>query len=123
MTRVNQITYRDMGSSTALNAVIEKRLKKLERFCSDIKSTHIVLESPHNHKHKGKEFRITLEIDLKGNSITISQEDPSIRLAVRDAFNVAERKVKSYIEQLNDHRSERRQIADVDDLIDSPLAG
>ena len=104
MTMLNQITYRDMDSSKALNTIIEKRLRKLERFCSDIKSSRVVLESPHNHRHKGKDFKATLEIDLKGNLITISQHDPSIHIAVRDTFDIAERKLKSHTEQMHSHR-------------------
>ncbi|MFT6791175.1 MAG: ribosomal subunit interface protein [Cellvibrionaceae bacterium] len=116
MTILNQITYRDMDPSEALSAAVEKRLNKLERFCSDIKSIRVVLESPHNHKNKGKEFRITLEIDLKGDSVAVSQDHLSMYAAIRDAFNVAERKLKSHTEKQRDHRSQRPPL---DELVDT----
>ena len=109
MTMANQVTYRDIDPSQALNTIIKKRLQKLERYCSDIQSGRVVLESPHNHKHKGKHFRATLEIEVKGSPITISQNDPSIHVAVRDAFNIAERKLKSHAEQLQSRRSNLRR--------------
>lgn len=108
MTMANQVTYRDLDASQALNAIIDKRLMKLGRFSNAILHSRVVLESPHNHKHKGKHYRATVEIDLKGNPITISQQDPSIHIAVRDAFNIAERKLKSYARQLNAHRNDKR---------------
>ena len=109
MTMVSNVTYRDLDTSEALNAIIGKRLQKLERYCNDIQHSRVVLDSPHNHKHKGKEFRATVEIDIKGSPITISQNDPSIHIAVRDAFDVAERKLKSHSEQLKAKRQRQRQ--------------
>ena len=105
MTMASNVTYRDLDTSAALNAIIRKRLNKLERYCSDIKHSRVVLDSPHNHKHKGKEFRATVEIDIKGNPINICQNDPSIHIAVRDAFDVAERKLKSRVKQLQSRRN------------------
>ena len=108
MTTASNVTYRDLDASEALNAIINKRLHKLERYCNDIKHSRVVLDSPHNHKHKGKEFRATVEIDIKGNPITVCQNDPSIHIAVRDAFDVAERKLKSHSEQLKSRRHHKR---------------
>ena len=118
MTMANQVTYRDMDPSQALNAIIDKRLHKLERYSNAIHHTRVVLESPHNHKHKGKSFRATVEIEVKGSPIAISQDNPSIHIAVRDAFNIAERKLKSHADQIHSRRTIRRQddtVAD-DDL-------
>lgn len=112
MTMANQVTYRDMDTSEALNATIQKRLQKLERYSSDIQTCRVVLETPHNHKHKGKSFRATLELEVKGNPITVSQDDLSIHVAVRDAFNVLERKLKSHSEQVHSRREARRSSHD-----------
>ena len=108
MTMANQVTYRDIDTSLALNAIIQKRLEKLERYSTDIQHSRVVLESPHNHKHKGKSFKATIEIEVKGELITVSQDDPSIHVAVRDAFNIAERKLKSHAEQLQPRRNTKR---------------
>ena len=114
MTMANQVTYRDLDTSQALNAIIEKRLQKLERYSNDIQHSRVVLDSPHNHKHKGKQYRATVEIAVKGSPITVSQNDASIHVAVRDAFNIAERKLKSYADQLQSRRSARKQDPDYD---------
>ena len=68
----HEITYHNLDSSPALNEDINKRLKKLERLSSDITHIRVVLDSPHNHKHKGKLFHVAIEISVKGNSIVSS---------------------------------------------------
>ncbi len=88
------VVYRDIDQSPALTSTIQKKLAKLSRFNDNIIHSRVVLDAPHNHKHKGKLYRASIEIDLKGKPIVIHQDDASIHTAVRDAFQVAERKVK-----------------------------
>lgn len=88
------VVYRDLESSAALNEIISKKLEKLNRFTDQIIHSRVVLDTPHNHKHKGKQFRASIELDIKGHPIAITQDNESIHLAVRDAFSSAERKVK-----------------------------
>ena len=88
------LVYRDLASSSSLNDVISKKLAKLNRFSDQILHSRVVLDTPHNHKHKGKQFRASIELDIKGHPIAITQDSENIHLAVRDAFNTAERKVK-----------------------------
>jgi len=88
------VLYRDLESSPALNEIISKKLEKLNRYSDQIIHSRVVLDTPHNHKHKGKQFRASIEIDIKGHPIAVAQDNESIHLAVRDAFITAERKVK-----------------------------
>ncbi len=60
-----------------------------------------MLDSPHQHKGKGKLFRAQIELGLKGDSITLHQDNSSIHVAVRDVFKAAERKLK----QVSDKQS------------------
>lgn len=95
----HEITYHNLDTSPALNEDINKRLKKLERYSSDITRIRVVVDSPHNHKHKGKLFHVLIEISIKGNIIPVGQDDTSIHVAVRDAFESAGRQLKSYAER------------------------
>ena len=88
------VLYRDLESSPALNEIISKKLQKLNRYSDQIIHSRVVLDTPHNHKHKGKQFRASIEIDIKGHPIAVTQDNESIHVAVRDAFLTAERKVK-----------------------------
>lgn len=88
------VVYRDLDTSTALNEAINKRVEKLSRFSDQILHSRVVLATPHNHKHKGKQFRASIELDLKGHPIAVTRDDESIHIAIRDAFMSAERKLK-----------------------------
>jgi ribosomal subunit interface protein len=88
------VLYRDLEASPALNEIISKKLEKLNRYSDQIIHSRVVLDTPHNRKHKGKQFRASIEIDIKGHPIAVAQDNESIHLAVRDAFITAERKVK-----------------------------
>ncbi|WP_096085835.1 ribosome hibernation-promoting factor, HPF/YfiA family [Agaribacterium haliotis] len=89
-----EVVYRDLESSPALNDTINKRMEKLHRFSDAIIHSRVVLDSPHKHKHKGKIFRASIEIDVKGNPLLVSNDDESMHVAVRDAFETMERKLK-----------------------------
>lgn len=88
------LVYRDLEVSSSLNYIISKKLEKLNRYTENILHSRIVLDTPHNHKTKGKQFRASIELDIKGHPIAITQDNENIHLAVRDAFNSAERKIK-----------------------------
>ena len=88
------VVYRDLEPSTALNSTIHKKVEKLYRFSDSILHSRVTLNSPHNHKHKGKMFRASIELGIKGSPITVSHDDPSPHIAVRDAFATFERKLK-----------------------------
>lgn len=88
------VVFRDVEHSPALAFTINKKLEKLARYSDSILHSRVVLESPHNHKQKGKLFRASIEIGIKGSPVTVSQDDPSAHRAVRDAFDIATRKLK-----------------------------
>lgn len=89
-----EVVYRDLDASPALNETINKRLEKLNRFSNSIIHSRVVLDSPHKHKHKGKIFRASIEVDVKGAPLLVSNNDESMHIAVRDAFETMERKLK-----------------------------
>lgn len=89
-----EVVYRDIDSSPALSEVIEKKIQKLHRFSDSIMHSRVVIDTPHKHKHKGKLFRASIELGMKGSPITVSHDDPSVHVAVRDAFLAVEQKLK-----------------------------
>lgn len=91
------VVYKDLDSSAALNEIIYKKIDKLHRYSDSILHSRVTLDTPHKHKHKGKLFRASIELGLKGSPITVSHDDPSVHVAVRDAFSALERKLKESI--------------------------
>jgi ribosomal subunit interface protein len=98
------VIYRDLDSSSALNEIITKKVEKLNRFTDQILHSRVVLDTPHNHKHKGKQYRASIELDIKGGAVAVARDDESIHVAVRDAFISAERKIKQISAKNRDTR-------------------
>lgn len=114
------VIYRDIESSNALNHTITKKLEKLCRYSDGILHSKVTIDSPHNHKHKGKLYRASIELGLKGQPLTVSQDDESIHIAVRDAFSHAERKLKAVAGK---KRSQRQAVEiEVSEDTESPEA-
>jgi len=96
-----QVVFHNIDQSEALTDNVKKRIEKLQRFSNAIIGGRVVLDSPHNNHHKGKVFSVTLEIHTANKEIIVKQgqhdkpEHEDIYVAVRDAFNAAERQLKA----------------------------
>lgn len=106
-----QITFKNMDSSPALEALIREKAEKLERFSDRITSCRVVVEAPHRHKHKGKLYQVSIEITVPpGGDLVVNrgQNDPEYEdayLAVRNAFDTAVRRVEEYERKLDEKRA------------------
>lgn len=96
-----QVVFHNIDQSAALVDNVNKRIEKLQRYSNDIIGGRVVLDSPHNNHHKGKVFSVAVELHTSGKEIVVKQgqhdkpEHEDIYVAVRDAFNAAERQLKS----------------------------
>lgn len=101
------VTFRHMEPSATLDTAIREHAKNLERFCDDIISCHVIVETPHKHHRKGNLFHIRIDAAIPGKEIVVKRspdqhhahEDPYV--ALRDAF-------KSMRQQLEDYMRVRR---------------
>jgi ribosome-associated translation inhibitor RaiA len=97
-----QITWRDIAPSEAVEADIREKAQKLEHFYDHIVSCHVVVEAPHAHHHKGKLWRLHIEIKVPGHSINVSRDPEQdhahedLYVTVRDAFDAARRQLQDY---------------------------
>ena len=100
MTHEFQIVFRNIDQTDALVDAVEKRIHKLERYCDQIITGRVVLDSPHNNHHKGKVYSVGLEIRTPSKEVRVNQEQhdnhahEDLYVAIRDAFNAAERQLK-----------------------------
>ena len=96
-----QIVYHNIDQSDAITENVNKRIEKLKRFSNDIMGGRVVLDSPHNHQHKGKVYSVVLEIHTPNKEIVVNQDQhdnhahEDMYVAIRDAFNAAERQLKA----------------------------
>lgn len=97
-----QITFRDIPPSEAVEAKIRQKVEKLNRFYDRIISCRVIIEVPHQHHHQGQIYQVSIDLTLPGGELVINrhpsqhQSHENLYVAIRDAFNAAQRKLKSY---------------------------
>jgi ribosomal subunit interface protein len=92
MTFPIQITFHHMERSEALEQAIEERAIKLGRFHPAITQMHVAVTSETRHSSKAREYKVRLDIHVKGKEIAISrQADEDAFVAAREAFDAAGR--------------------------------
>ncbi len=109
-----KIVFRGVDHSQAVEDAVLKRLDKLERFSDEIQSLRVVVETPHNHHHKGKVYHIGIEAVIPNHDIVVNHEQhdkhahEDIYVAIRDAFNAIERRIKAIYKK--ERRTERNPV-------------
>jgi ribosomal subunit interface protein len=126
-----QVVFRGIDHSPAVEEAVHKRLEKLARFCDEIQSLRVTLESPHNYHHKGKVYHVGVEATIPSRDIVITHEQhdnhshEDIYVAIRDAFNAFERRLKSIYgkqRRMDRHSKKLGETLSVATVADSPEA-
>ena len=113
MTNEIQVVFHNIEQSDALSGAVQKRIEKLERYCNQIIGGRVVLDCPHNNHHKGKVYSVGLEIHTPVLEVRVNQDQhdnhahEDLYVAIRDAFNAAERQLKSVDKK---HRAEPLEL-------------
>jgi ribosomal subunit interface protein len=95
-----KVVFRGIEHSQAVEDAVHKRLGKLERFSEEIQSLRVILESPHNNHQKGKVYHVGVEAFIPNHEILVTHEQhdkhehEDIYVAIRDAFDALERRLK-----------------------------
>ncbi len=105
-----QISFRHMDPSPAVESKIREKAGNLEKYCNHITACHVVIEAPHEHHHKGKLYRIGIDLTLPRGEVIVSRDHhdnhahEDIYVSIRDAFKAAKRQLEDFV---------RRQRGDV----------
>jgi len=97
-----QITWRGMAPSEAVEADLRGKAEKLKQSFDDIVSLRVIVEAPHAHRHKGRLYRLHLDIRVPGKEIAVTRDPGDYHahedfyVATRDAFDAARRQLKEY---------------------------
>lgn len=101
-----EITFRHMAPSDAIEANIREKAEKLEHFYEQIMGCRVVVEAPHAHHHQGKLFHVRVDLTVPGGELLVtgghhhqSHAHEDVYVAIRDAFDVARRRVEDYARQ------------------------
>ncbi len=92
-----QITSRNLSLSEAAEQTIRKKAAKLDSFYNSIIGCRVIDESPHRHQQQGNHYNVRIDLTVPGSEIVIKREEnKDLNVAIRDAFEAAKRKLKSY---------------------------
>ena len=91
-----RITFRGAERSAALEDAVMQRAAKLEQFYPQLIGLEVTLELEEHSKQQGNHYAVKLVLAIPGNDIVIDhQRDEDPYVAVRDAFDAAERRLKA----------------------------
>ena len=119
-----QIVFHNIDQSDALTDSVNKRVEKLRQNNGYMIGRRVVLDSPHNNHHKGKVYSVTLELHTPNKEVVVTQEQhdnhahEDLYVAIRDAFNAAERQLKSV-----DKKDRKQAIHKNPDAVDDGMDG
>lgn len=110
-----------MESSEAIEEVIRKKVKKLERAFDHITGVRVVVDVPNHSKHKGQTFSVQVDVKIPGKEIAVhkgssqhgAQED--VYVALRDAFEAVTKQMKTKFSKMrNDvkHHEKREEVSE-----------
>ena len=92
-----QISFHGIRQSPGLHDAIRERAGRLERYYDRIASCRIVLELVARHKRQGRQFTARIDLKLPGGEIAVTREhDEDVRIALREAFAAARRRLEDY---------------------------
>ena len=87
-----QITFRGLDVSDVLEADIRDRVAWLERFYPGVVHCHVLVETPHRHRHDGRHFHIRIDLTVPGRAPVVISHEPSLHARLKDAEGEAHRK-------------------------------
>jgi ribosomal subunit interface protein len=99
-----QITFRGISSSPAIDANLRNHIDKLEEFYDRIMSCRVMVEKSRRH-YQGNLYHIRIDLTVPGGELVVNrnppehQESENIYVAIRDAFDAAERELKDYAQR------------------------
>ena len=98
-----QITSRNVSLSENAEQAIRDKAAKLDQFYDRIMGCRVLVESPHRHQHQGNQYNVRIDITVPGSEIVIKREEnEDLYVAIRDAFDAAQRKVKEFSSKQKD---------------------
>jgi hypothetical protein len=100
------VTFTGLQPDPLIEGEIRKRTGKLDALYPGIISCHVVADIPHRHRQHGNNFRVRIDLKIRREEIAVvrdgSQKD--MRLVLREAFDVARRRLQEHIRQRRDVR-------------------
>ena len=95
-----EISSRDFELTDAIQANIEERAEKLDRFYDRLMSCRVAIEAPHQSQRKGVVHHLRIDMTVPGGELVVKREpNEDLYVAISDAFDTAERQLQEYAEK------------------------
>lgn len=98
------LSFHNMKHSDTLETRVREKVDHLDRLYSDrLTSCRVAIEAPHKRGHKGHHYQVRIFLGVPGGELAVTR-DPDVphahedvMVAIRDAFNTAERQLEDYV--------------------------
>jgi ribosomal subunit interface protein len=93
------ITFRDIDSSEAVEAAVQRWAERLEHVYDRIVSCHITIERPHRHqRQQSEQFHVSLRLEVPGAELASTHHTHhDVYVAIGDAFRTARRQLQDFV--------------------------
>jgi ribosomal subunit interface protein len=92
-----QITSRQLPVTRAIENSIKQKIKKLDRLHDQIIGCRVTIDTPHRHKHKGRQYNLSIDMTVPGKEIVVKHEShEDLYVSIREAFEAAKRQLVEY---------------------------
>ena len=101
-----EIIFHNMDKSEAVESRVREKSEHLEKLDERLISCRVTIEAPHKSHRKGNVYQVRIQLDVPHGPIVVSHEPGDVHahkdvyLAIRDAFQAAERQLKDYRQKL-----------------------
>ena len=100
-----QIIWQNLSPSNTIETNIRKHITKLEKFSARLSDCRVVIAMPHRHHHQGNICHVQINLTVPGGELVVNRQPPTqqthedLTVAIRDAFENAERQLKDYTQR------------------------
>lgn len=100
-----EVAYRRVESTEALEEAISAGVRGLEKVYDRLTSCRIMVEDVDPDRTSGKLYQIRIDMTVPGNELVVKRKpsesppDPDIFVAVDDAFDIARRRLRKWVEK------------------------
>jgi len=104
------VTFHNTRRSIRVEEEVAEFAERLDKFHDRIQSCEVVIDKPHRQHNKGNEFHVRILLSVPGQKLVVSSPTPkhgdhtSLHTAMRDAFEAAQRKLRSHRQKPRDRR-------------------
>ena len=89
---LTHINFRSLAHSETLDADVRERIAWLEQFYDGIVRCRVLVDLPHRHRHSGRHFHVRVELTVRGGAPIVASHEPSLHGCIKDAAEPAHRK-------------------------------